>query len=220
MFVHVPLVLPKLKRTLVNGKRYYTNDTHDFRYVSITSITSNYKKEFFKEWRNRVGEDKADEITKKSTSRGTDTHTLIEHYLNNEEELPTVQPLSEMLFEVIKPSLDRITNIRMLEGALYSDKLQVAGTTDCIADFDGELSIIDFKTSVKSKPVEWLEGYFVQAVAYSAMLFERTGLEAKKLVILMACENGELAIYESDEISRYLKTLLQYIKKDRNDYTR
>jgi genome maintenance exonuclease 1 len=220
MFVHVPLVLPKLKRTLVNGKRYYTNDTHDFRYVSITSITSNYKKEFFKEWRNRVGEDKADEITKKSTSRGTDTHTLIEHYLNNEEELPTVQPLSEMLFEVIKPSLDRITNIRMLEGSLYSDKLQVAGTTDCIADFDGELSIIDFKTSVKSKPVEWLEGYFVQAVAYSAMLFERTGLQAKKLVILMACENGELAIYESDEIGRYLKTLLQYIKKYRNDYSR
>lgn len=220
MFNHIPLDLPKLKRVVQNGKRYYTNETHDFRYVSITSVTSNYNKEFFQEWRKKVGDEKADEITRKSTSRGTDTHTLIEHYLYNQEELPQVQSLSEELFEIIKPSLDRISNIRILEGSLYSDKLKIAGTADCIADFDGELSIIDFKTSAKPKPVEWIEGYFVQAVAYSAMLYELTGLTAKKLVILMTCENGELVVYESTDINRYLKTLLKYIKKYNNDYAR
>lgn len=220
MFKHIPLELPHLKRTIINGKRYYTNETGDFRYISITSITSNYNKEFFQNWRKRVGSDKADEITKASTSRGTDTHTLIEHYLKNEEDLPNVQPLSKTLFDIIQPSLDRIDNVRMLEGSLYSDTLKIAGTVDCIADFDGELSIIDFKTSAKPKPVGWIEGYFVQACAYSAMLFERTGLEAKKLVIIMTCENGECVVYESKDIKLYLKTLLKYIRKYANDYTK
>jgi len=189
MFNHVELDLPSLSRQLIDGVRYYNvkDEEELLKLVSITSVISNYKKEFFDAWRKRVGEDVADKKTRRATSRGTDTHTLIEHWLKNED-LPTVQPLSEMLFKIAKPALARIDNIHSLEGALYSRYLGIAGTVDCIAEFDGELAIIDFKTSEKPKPRKWIDGYFVQCCAYACMLHELTGLSVKKFVIIMACE--------------------------------
>ena len=112
-----------------------------------------------------------------------------------------------------KPGLDRIDNIIAQEKALYSLRLGVAGTVDCIADFDGELSIIDFKTSKAPKPREWIEGYFVQAAAYSCMLYELTGLKAKKLVIIMACEDGDLVVYEENDVLPFVQKLSLYIRK-------
>lgn len=218
MFNHIDLNLPSLQRETIDGIRYYKvpNGEELKKLVSITSITSNYKKEFFNKWRARVGTEEADKITRKATSRGTDMHTLVEHHLKNEK-LPTVQPLSEMLFNISKPALNRINNIHVLEGSLYSEFLGIAGTVDCIAEFDGELSIIDFKTSAKPKPREWIEGYFVQCCAYACMLHEMTGLSVKKFVIIMACENGELEVYEEYDKSAHIKLLIKYIKKFFND---
>ena len=139
-------------------------------------------------------------------------HTLTEHYLKNEE-LPQVQPLSDFLFKIAKPELNKINNIRALEGSLYSKQLGIAGTVDCIAEYDGELAIIDFKTSKKPKPREWIEHYFVQCMAYGCMLYELTGIPVKKLVIIMACENGECVVYEERNKSKYIKLLTQYIRK-------
>jgi len=116
------------------------------------------------------------------------------------------------LFETAKPVLHTIGTIYGMELRMYSETLGIAGTADCIAEFDGELSIIDYKTSEKPKKREWLDHYFVQAVAYSAMLFELTGMTAKKLVIIMTCENGELVVYEEKNIAKYLKLLVKYIK--------
>ena len=127
-----------------------------------------------------IGEEEANKITRKATSRGTDLHTLVEDYLHNRN-LSDVQPISEHLFKIAKPALNRINNIYALEGSLYSQYLGVAGTVDCIAEFDGELSIIDFKTSKQPKPREWIDGYFVQCCAYACMLHELTGLSVKKL---------------------------------------
>lgn len=219
MFNHVELNLPRLERETIDGVRYYkVSDGSEFKkLVSITSITSNYKKEFFNKWRQRVGVEEADKITKKATSRGTDMHTLVENYLYNIPELPEVQPLSQMLFKMSKPSLNRINNIHALEGSLYSEFLGIAGTVDCIAEFDGELAIIDFKTSAKPKPRDWIEGYFVQCCAYACMLYEMTGLSVKKFVIIMACENGEVEIYEEYDKEKYIKLLVKYIKKFFND---
>jgi genome maintenance exonuclease 1 len=104
-----------------------------------------------------------------------------------------------------------------LEGSLYSEFLGIAGTVDCIAEFDGELAIIDFKTSAKPKPRDWIEGYFVQCCAYACMLHELTGLSVKKFVIIMACENGECVVYEEYDKSKYIKLLVKYIKKFVND---
>ena len=115
-------------------------------------------------------------------------HTLTEHYLKNDEKLPKVQPLSDFLFKISKPELNKIDNIHALEGALYSKQLGIAGTVDCIADYDGELAIIDFKTSKKPKPRDWIEHYFVQAMGYGCMLYELKNISVKKLVIIMASE--------------------------------
>jgi hypothetical protein len=214
MFNHVDIELPQLQRETIDGVRYYSvPDEEEFlRLVSITSVTSHYNKEIFINWRKKVGDEKADRITKAATSRGTDMHTLVEHHLKNEG-LPKVQPISDFLFKIAKPQLNKINNIHALEGSLYSKQLGIAGTVDCIAEYDGELAIIDFKTSKKPKPREWIEHYFVQCMAYGCMLYELTGISVKKLVIIMSCENGECVVYEERDKSKYIKLLTEYIGK-------
>ena len=214
MFNHIDLNIPSLDRETIDGVRYYKvpGENGLKKLVSITSVTSHFNKAKFAAWRKRIGEEKANNITRKATSRGTDMHTLAEYYLKNEE-LPTVQPISEHLFKIAKPTLNRINNIHVLEGSLFSQYLGIAGTVDCIAEFNGELSIIDFKTSKQPKPREWIDGYFVQCCAYACMLHELTGIAVKKFVIIMACENGEVEVYEEYDKAKYIKLLTQYIKK-------
>ena len=214
MFEHVDLNLPKLSRETVDGVRYYSVPDEDelLKLVSITSITSHFNKQIFLDWRKRVGNEKADKITKAATTRGTDMHTLTEHYLNNED-LPKVPPISDFLFKISKHKLNKISKIHALEGALYSKQLGIAGTVDCIAEYNDELAIIDFKTSKKPKPREWIEHYFVQAMAYGCMLYEMKGISVKKLVIIMACENGESIVYEEYDKKKYIKLLTEYIRE-------
>ena len=214
MFNHIDVNLPCLERETIDGVRYYKvpNAEELLRLVSITSVTSHKNRQFFANWRKKIGEEEADKITRQATSRGTDMHLLVENHLKNED-LPHVQPLSEFLFKIAKPDLNRINNVYTLEGSLYSKVLGVAGTVDCIAEFDGELAIIDFKTSKKPKPREWIEHYFVQCVAYACMFYELTGIPVKKLVIIMACENGECVVYEERDKSKYIKLLTQYIRE-------
>ena len=213
MFNHVPANLPLLERETIDGVRFYKVPDQDefLKLVSITSVTSHYNREKFAKWRKKVGEKKANEITRKATSRGTDMHTLTEHYLLNED-LPKVQPLSEYLYKIAKPTLNKIDNIHSLEGSLYSKELGVAGTVDCIAEYEGELAVIDFKTSKQPKPREWIDGYFVQAAAYACMYYELTGTPVKKLVIIMACEDGECVVYEERDKLKYMRLLVTYIK--------
>ena len=215
MFNHVDLNLEPLKRETIDGVRYYSIPDVDelVKLVSITSVTSHFNKEIFVKWRKKVGNEEADRITKAATTRGTDMHTLTEHYLKNDKELPTVPPISDFLFKIAKGELNKIDNIHTLEGALYSRQLGIAGTVDCIAEYNGELSIIDFKTSKKPKPRDWIEHYFVQAMAYGCMLYEMRNISVKKLVIIMACENGECQVYEEYDKAKYIRLLQQYITK-------
>lgn len=213
MFNHIDLSLPQLERETIDGVRYYKLPSGSKKLVSITSVTSHYSKEKFAKWRKKVGEEEANRITKKATDRGTDAHTLIEQYLKNLDCNSDVLPISEMLFQIAVPTLKRINNIHALEGSLYSEFLGIAGTVDCIAEFDGELAIIDFKTSKKPKPRDWIDGYFVQCCAYACMLHELTGLSVKKFVIIMACEDGECVVYEEYNKTKYIKLLVKYIKK-------
>ena len=214
MFNHIDLNLPQLERETIDGVRYYKvpDDNELLKLVSITSVTSHKNRQFFANWRKKVGEEQADKITRQATSRGTDMHLLVEHHLKNEN-LPEVQPISNLLFNIARTDLKRINNIHALEGSLYSKHLGIAGTVDCIAEFDGELAIIDFKTSKKPKPRAWIEHYFVQCMAYGCMLYEMTEIPVKKLVIIMACENGECVVYEEYDKSKYIKLLTQYIRE-------
>ena len=213
-FNHIDIELPKLSRETIDGVRYYSvpDEEELLKLVLITSVTSHFNKDIFVKWRKKVGDEEADRITKRATKRGTDMHTLVEHYMKNEE-LPEVPPISDFLFKISKANLKRINNIYALEGSLYSKQLGIAGTVDCIAEYDGELAIIDFKTSAKPKPRGWIEHYFVQCMAYGCMLYELTGISVKKLVIIMACENGECVVYEERDKSKYIKLLTEYIGK-------
>ena len=214
MFNHIDVNLPQLERETIDGIRYYKvpDEEELLKLVSITSVTSHFNREIFNNWRKKVGEDEAQKITKAATSRGTDMHSLTENYLKNKD-LPSVAPIANLLFKIAKKDLNRINNVYALEGSLYSKVLGVAGTVDCIAEFDGELAIIDFKTSKKPKPREWIEHYFVQCAAYACMFYEITEIPVKKLVIIMACENGECVVYEEYDKSKYIKLLAQYIRE-------
>jgi len=210
-FTHIEIDYPTLDRETIDGVRYYDTPTGE-KLVSITSVISHYNREIFREWRAKVGNEEANRVTKQATSRGTDMHTLAESHLRNLE-LPSVQPLSEYLFKQAKPDLDKIDNIHAIEQALFSKELGVAGTVDCIAEYEGELAVIDFKTSKKPKPKKWIEHYFVQCAAYACMLYEMTGIMVKKFVIIMSCENGECVVYEEYDKRKYIQLLSKYIRE-------
>jgi CRISPR/Cas system-associated exonuclease Cas4 (RecB family) len=210
-FNHIEIDYPSLSRETVDGVRYY-DTPNGKKLVSITSVISHYNREIFREWRAKVGEKEANKVTKQATSRGTDMHTLAEYYLKNSK-LPSVQPLSEMLFKQAKPTLDKIDNIHAQEQSLFSYQLGVAGSVDCIAEYEGELAIIDFKTAKKPKPKKWVDHHFVQCAAYGCMLYEMTGIMVKKFVIIMSCEDGEVVVYEEYDKRKYINLLSEYIRE-------
>ena len=214
MFNHVDLDLPQLERETIDGVRYYQTPEGNQKLVSITSVISYINRQIFIDWRKKVGAEEADKITRKATSRGTDFHTLTENHLDNKEfKTGSVQPLSEFMFLLAKEELSRIYNIHALETSLYSLELGIAGTVDCIAEYDGELAVIDFKTSKKPKPREWIDHYFVQCAAYACMLYEMTGIMVKKFVIIMSCENGECIVYEEYDKRKYINLLSEYVRE-------
>ena len=215
MFTHSDVPFVPVERETIDGVRYYkVFGTEELvRMPSITSVISWRNRDKFKKWRAKVGEEVANNITRKATHRGTDAHTLIEEYLNNSDTFSDVLPLSQFLFKQAKPTLNKIDNILCQETALYSTQLGIAGSVDCIAEYEGELAVIDFKTSAKPKPREWIEDYFVQCAAYACMLYEMKGLIVKKFVIIMTCENGEVEVYEERNKKKYINLLSEYIRE-------
>ena len=202
-----------LEAQTIDGTRFYKVPSGKM-YPSITSVTSFYNRHIFVNWRKKVGEEKANKITRESTFRGTKYHDVVEYYMRNGTiDGLDMLPSTKFLFLSSKKNLDRIDNIHALEKSLYSDYLGLAGRVDCIAEFDGELAVIDFKTSTKVKPEKWIENYFVQETAYACMYFEMTGIPVKKLITIMVTENGECVIYEKRNKDYYIKLLTKYIGK-------
>ncbi|NBP16768.1 hypothetical protein EBU95_20675 [bacterium] len=197
--------------TFPDGKRYYQL-LDGTRLPSVTTILGAMKKEAIMAWRKRVGEEVANAISKKATGRGTNVHTLCERYLNNDE-LGDIMPDAKEMFFSIKPLLNRINNIWYQEQALYSKKLGAAGRCDCIAEFDGKLSIIDFKTSKKIKSKDDIQDYFWQCCAYSLMLEEMIGQSVDQLVIIMAVEDESPLLFiekTEDHIEGLVKAIEFY----------
>ena len=181
---------------------------------SITSVTSFYNRQIFVKWRERVGIEEANSITKRATARGTDFHQVCQDYLENKElNWEDYQPLTKFMFYHLKPELDKINNIHAIERTLYSEYLGLAGRVDCIAEYDGELAVIDFKTSDKIKPEEWIENYFVQETFYAAAYYELTGKVVKKLITLMVTPGGEVKVFDKRNKGDYIKLLVRYIKE-------
>jgi genome maintenance exonuclease 1 len=203
----------ELEKKEANGMRLY-HLPNDQWVPSITTVTSFYNREIFVKWRKRVGLEEANRITKRATARGTDFHQVCQDYLENKElNWENYKPLSKFMFHHAKPELDKINNIHAIERTLYSEYLGLAGRVDCIGEYDGELAVIDFKTSEKIKPEEWLENYFVQEMFYAAAYYELTKIPPVKLITIMVTPGGEVKVFDKRNKNDYIKLLVRYIKE-------
>lgn len=192
-FNHIHHEYPTLERiTNPDGSRVYKTPTGR-SYPSVTTVTGLLKKKQILEWRKSVGEEAANEISRKAANRGTRIHRLCEKYLLNEQIDPGY--FDSSMWESIKGKLDGINNIYALEQQLYSDHLQIAGTVDCVAEYENKLSVIDFKTSRRLKSKENIRDYFMQCSAYAVAFEELTNIPVSKLVIIMAVEDEETQIF-------------------------
>ena len=211
MFEHIHHDIPKLQRdTAADGSRLYRTPSGN-SYPSVTTVTGLLGKEAIIAWRKRVGEAEANRISTTAAKRGTRVHTLCENYLNNEQVEPDF--FEYHMWHSLIPVLNDINNIRALEKPLYSDHLQVAGTVDCIAEFRGKLSVIDFKTSKRIKSRDDIHNYFMQCSAYAVAFEERTGISVPRLVIIMAVDDNDPLIFveKRDEwIGKFIEVRQQY----------
>ena len=214
MYNHKTIKLPEIKATTTDGVRLYETPEGN-KYPSITTVLSVRNKKGLFEWRKRVGEDVANYVARKAANRGTSVHHMCEDYINNDfdEEKHKKKFLPYVLFNQLKESvLQKIDNIYAQECGLYSDKYKVAGRVDCIAEYEGKLSIIDFKTSSKERSDDWNESYYIQASAYAEMFEERTGIEINQVAILVVTEDGVVQEFVKNK-TEYLPMLTDTIKE-------
>ena len=219
MFNHVNLdhKLQELEcETLPTGRTYKTPDGN--KYPSVTTVLGDQSKAGIIAWRQRVGEDEANKISSQAATRGTAVHTLAENYINNDVDWSKgAMPANLFSFNQIKTLLDtNMNNVYAQEVPLYSDQLQVAGRVDLVAEWDGQLAIVDFKTSRKIKKEEYVQNYFMQAAFYAAAFYERTGIPIKRTVILIAVDGEEPQLFVKksyDYIQDFIRVRKAYKEK-------
>lgn len=209
-FRHVPVELITYPRVNIGGKRHYQIGHRCF--PSITTVLgSTSDKSYLQEWRNRVGDDAANRITANSAGRGTNLHKMCEDYLNNES-LSIKMPDALEMFYSIKPTLNRINNIHAQEACLYSDMLKIAGSVDCIAEYDSVLSVIDFKNARRTKTEENIHDYFLQETFYALAYQEMTGTKIQQIVTIIAVEDDRPQVFVK-QIRPYIKDLVERRKQ-------
>ncbi|MDH3618525.1 MAG: PD-(D/E)XK nuclease family protein [Nitrosopumilus sp.] len=190
-FNHIPVNFTQSELIEKDDGHYYQTPSGVI-YPSITTMLqktqTKEKQEILQNWRDQ--EIAADYITQQAAVVGSETHKLIENYLNGEEILENFRLLSEAHFNNLLPFVDKINDIHGIELRLYSDKMKLAGTSDCIANYDGKLSIIDYKTKRSNQREEWLTDHFIQATSYGVMFKELTGIKVEQIVILVSSEKN------------------------------
>lgn len=208
--------LPELIRH--DGEKRYYETPDGKKYPSVTTVLGDMSdKSGLIAWRARVGEEEANRVSKRASGRGTVVHKLLEGYVCNAEMTDTAveaaMPINRAMFRQIQKVLDKhVDNIRVSEGSLYSHKLKIAGSVDLVANWDGRIAIIDFKTSGSAKREEWIENYFFQCSLYAFMLYEMTGILTQKMVVIIALEDEDTPqIFERD-ISLYAKKAHDVVK--------
>jgi hypothetical protein len=215
-FTHKGLEIPVLDTFYKNDKRFYVTPTGN-AYPSVSTVMGSLSKDSILEWRKRVGEEEANKISNQATTFGTNIHKIIEDYIDNKEEyLDFARPQEKWVINSARDWLNLIDNVYCQEACLYSDVLKLAGRTDCIAEFDGIPSVIDFKTARKMKSEEHIESYFLQATCYSLMFEEITGIKIPQIVILMMTYEGEVKIFKKNRKDYYrrLKEVLDEYRRD------
>lgn len=216
VFEHVgcDLGYEDLKATTTEQGRVYLTPSGK-KYPSITTVLGHFGKHKIMEWRKAVGAEVANKVAAHASSRGTAMHTLCERYIDNETEVfkPNTMPHVKAMFNSLKPVMDtRIGKVYLQEVPLYSDYLRIAGRVDLIAEFDGVLSIIDFKTSSRRKTAEDIKDYFEQEAAYAIMFEERTKIPIVNLVTIMAVENDTTPLVFKEHRDNHANDLTKKIR--------
>lgn len=196
MFTHKSVELTEMQSvTTDSGRKYETPEGVNL--PSITTVLSILSRDSIAKWRKRVGEEEANKISTRASGRGTRVHEIIEKYINNEKDYKDgYTPDIIQSFLDVKHILDnRIGTVYAMEVPLYSNHLGVAGRVDCVAEFDGKRSIIDFKTSMKPKKLDWIKNYFMQESAYAIMWEERTGQPITQLVTIISVDDHEPQVF-------------------------
>lgn len=177
-----------------SGSRVYATPDGS-AYPSVTTVLGALPKEALDAWKARVGEAEAAKQSAQAARRGTTLHLATENYLNNQPVDFAGNFMDLQLFSSFKSLLEPINNIHCQETRLYSHYLKMAGTVDCIAEYNGKLSIIDFKTSTRAKQHDWIHNYYMQCAAYAIMYEELTGIPVTQLVVLIAVEDSEPQVF-------------------------
>jgi ATP-dependent exoDNAse (exonuclease V) beta subunit len=210
-YTHVPPVdVPQVVQdNRPDGRVYITPEGNT--YPSVTTVLGIEGAEEIEKWKAAVGEEEARLTSARAAARGTRIHQLCEDTLNN---APTEPNLFDMeAFAAMKKALVRIDNVHAVELRLFSDILKIAGTVDLIAEFDGELSIIDWKTSGRLKYRDDIHGYFMQCSAYAVAYEERTGRKVKNIVIVMAVDGDPMPAIFIEKVKDWVPHFIQLRKK-------
>ena len=208
LYNHIPINFKQSELIEKDNAHFYQTPTGEI-YPSITTILhetmANEKKESLQNWKEQ--EIAADYITQEAATIGTETHKLIENHINEVRQTDDVRLLSVAHFNNLIPFLQKINDVHGTELRLYSNVMKLAGTSDCIANYDGELSIIDYKTKRSNQKEEWMTDHFIQGTAYAQMFKELTGIEAKQVVILVSSEkNARMEFVKNTEDYKDLLT--------------
>lgn len=212
MFTHIHHDLQRIERIDSTDVRLYQTPS-GARYPSVTSVTGLLGKDAIIAWRKRVGDEEANRISTRAAARGTRIHSLCEQHLKNEQVFVDIFDIDN--WTALRPMLNKIDNIHCLETPLWSDHLEVAGTVDCIAEYEGKLSVIDFKTSSRIKHRDDIHGYFMQCAAYAVAFEERTGIPVANLVIIMSVDNEAPLIFKEKRntwIGKFIELREEYRK--------
>jgi len=197
-----------------SGRKYQTPSGNE--YPSVTSIISIMSEEFIRAWKEAVGESTANEISRKAATRGTLIHENCENYLQGKPlTFGMFEQEERKMFESLIPVMDSIEEVHAMESVLYSDTLKFAGTVDLIAKINGELSILDWKTSGRYKSSEDIPNYFTQAAAYAYAFWEMTGITVPNIVIAMTTEEFGLLLFK-EPVRKWIPEFVEI----RKEYTR
>ena len=200
--------------TKESGRKYLDPDGHS--YPSITTVLKHLSEEGIAAWRARVGEEEANRVSRVASTRGTQVHNILENYVSNKEYLEGELPHNIQTFKDIKPIIDaNLQKVHAMEVPLYSTHLGIAGRVDLVGQWNGQESIIDWKTSRKFKKEEWVSGYYMQAAAYAIMWEERTGRPIKQLVIAIAGDEGpQIFVGDRDDwTEKLIETINEYKRR-------
>jgi len=213
--VKIPELNFELNAVTTEGGRRYTTPQGNI-YPSITTVLSEYSKKGIMEWRAKVGNEEANRISTKAARRGTALHTVCEKYLLNQIDFQysqSLMPDTKELFLQLKPHIDdNVGDVYAIEQSLYSDSLQVAGRNDCIAEWNGKISVIDYKSASKEKNENWIQNYFMQCTAYAIMFEEITGREIEQIVVAIAVADGQSQIFVRNK-TKYIQPLTEFVGK-------